>query len=462
MPISPTDLPEAFAQRMTASLGAAYDAFSQALQAPAPVSLRANPFKYFQPFEGAQPVPWCEGGYYLPERPAFYKDPAIFAGGYYVQEASSMFLHTAIKQCCDLGQPLAALDLCAAPGGKSTLIASLLSPDSLLVSNEIVGKRVLPLQDNLIRWGTANTVVTNNRPSDFAPLRQFFDLIVVDAPCSGEGMFRKDPKVAELWRERLPFSCAENQQQILTDVFECLRPDGVLLYSTCTFASVENEENIAWLADQGNIEPIRLTVPAEWGIVEVPISTGQGIFYGYRFYPHLTQGEGFFLCPMRRTSNGIQMGRSLPKRNGKLDWVPRKQQPTLQAWLDEPDRYAFFQESADLTALPESLTDWYLALRSTLRVRMAGIDLGRFKGQDLVPDHALSQTFHLAKDVANIALDYEQAVKYLHKQDPEIETAGLRDWVLVTYQGNALGWVKVLSNRVNNAYPSELRIRKEF
>ena len=259
-------LPPAFEQRIRRQLGSETEAFLQALNAPAPVSIRLNPGKTPIPADpgttgnGTRPVPWCPEGLYLPERPAFTLDPLLHGGAYYVQEASSMFLAHVLRQLLPAA-PVRMLDLCAAPGGKSTLAASLLPPGSLLVANEVIRSRAAILRENIIKWGQDNIVVTNNDPAGFAPLEGAFDLILVDAPCSGEGMFRKDPAAIAEWSEANARLCAERQRRILADIWQCLRPGGTLVYSTCTYNPDEDEAILEWLLSEWDAETIPLPCP---------------------------------------------------------------------------------------------------------------------------------------------------------------------------------------------------------
>src|SRR5690242_11654187 len=214
-----------------------------------------------------EPVPWCQYGYYLKERPSFTLDPQFHAGAYYVQEASSMFLEQALKNSADLSRPVKVLDLCAAPGGKSTLVDSIISPESLLVSNEVIKTRVNTLADNITRWGRANVVVTNNDPKDFARLRGFFDVMIIDAPCSGSGLFRKDPEAIREWSPENVIHCKLRQQRILTDALPALGKAGILIYSTCSYSTEENEAICDWIIDNFSMENITVPVKEDWGIV---------------------------------------------------------------------------------------------------------------------------------------------------------------------------------------------------
>ena len=238
-------------------------------------------------------IPWTQYGYYLKERPSFTFDPLFHAGCYYVQEASSMFLEQALKQTVDLTQPLKVLDLCAAPGGKSTHIQSLISKDSLLVSNEVIRSRANVLKDNIIKWGCQNVMVTNNDPKDFSRLEGYFDVIVVDAPCSGSGLFRKEPEAINEWSENNVALCGQRQQRIVADIWPALKENGILIYSTCSYSKEEDEDIVSWITANFELESEKLKVESEWGITETEISTD---IFSYRFWPDKVNGEGFFIA----------------------------------------------------------------------------------------------------------------------------------------------------------------------
>src|SRR5579859_2899526 len=248
----PFPLPTPFAGRMQKQLKLGWEKFLSAHHHPAPTSIRINSHKSNS--KNHERIPWTDFGYYLEQRPSFTLDPVFHGGAYYVQEASSMFLEQAVKQTVDLSQALQVLDLCAAPGGKSTHLLSLLNDQSLLVSNETIRSRATVLAENMQKWGHDNVVVTNNDPDDFRPLEGFFDLIVVDAPCSGEGLFRKDASAASEWSEEQVDLCALRQRRILNQVWPSLKANGILVYCTCTYNEKENEENLIWLVEEKKAE----------------------------------------------------------------------------------------------------------------------------------------------------------------------------------------------------------------
>src|SRR5687768_8055824 len=251
--------PQAFKKREQAHLGNQWDDFVNAHLQPSPISIRLNPHKLSS--ETLLPsIPWTQYGKYLNDRPSFTLDPTFHGGKYYVQEASSMFLEQAFNQTTETTAPLDILDLCAAPGGKSTHLLSLMNQDSLLVSNEVIQSRAAILSENIQKWGYCNVAVTNNDPKDFQRLAGFFDVVVVDAPCSGEGLFRKDPTASKEWSEDAVALCSKRQQRILNDVWPALKTGGVLIYSTCTYNEMENEENLKMLRERYEPESISLTV----------------------------------------------------------------------------------------------------------------------------------------------------------------------------------------------------------
>ena len=277
-----------------------YALFIKALAQPAPVSIRLNPFKKTDCFKDSEQVPWCSEGYYLPARPVFTTDPIFQAGGYYVQEASSMFIEQVINNLHAKNKDLSVLDLSAAPGGKSTHLLSLLSSDSLLVSNEVIRSRVNILEENLVKWGCSNYIVTNNDPADFTRLPDSFDIILVDAPCSGEGMFRKDKEAPLQWSPDNINVCVSRQERILSNILPSLKEGGFLIYSTCTWNEEENESNIRNLLLKENFSSLRIPLNPQWGIKESKTGINDNILYTYRFYPHKLKGEGFTISCIQK------------------------------------------------------------------------------------------------------------------------------------------------------------------
>ena len=263
-----------------------------------PVSLRLHPQKASRIVApGAQPVPWCHGGYYMAQRPNFTFDPLLHAGCYYVQEAASMFLDEVLRQHLP-DRPVAMLDMCAAPGGKSTLASSRLPEGSVLLANEPVRQRASILLENITKWGSADTYVTCNYPRDYRKARMCFDVILCDVPCSGEGMFRKDPQTIGEWSLQHVERLQQLQRDIVSDAWQCLADGGLLVYSTCTFNTRENEENVAWMLGHLDAEALHVETQAGWDITG---SLLEGFTAPvYRFIPGISRGEGLFMCVLRK------------------------------------------------------------------------------------------------------------------------------------------------------------------
>ncbi|SEA53661.1 16S rRNA C967 or C1407 C5-methylase, RsmB/RsmF family [Chitinophaga terrae (ex Kim and Jung 2007)] len=406
---------------------------------------------------GVSKVPWTSQGYYLPQRPSFTLDPYFHAGAYYVQEASSMFLEYAVKQTTDPGAGLKVLDLCAAPGGKSTLLQSLLPDNSLLVSNEVIKSRAALLADNLTKWGAANVVVSNNDPKDFAALQGYFDLVVVDAPCSGSGLFRRDPELISEWSLDHVALCSQRQQRILADILPALKASGVLIYSTCSFSAAEDEAILDWLADHFELENIPLPIPEEWNIIIT--ETSKRNLSGYRFYPDRLKGEGLFLACLRKKGGEKEFRE--PKQKNKTGTLTAKQLDLLSPWVNKPAGYEFFLHQDEVLGLAPAVAAALPALQQQLYIRKAGVKLGQLGAKELIPDHQLAMSTLAAEQVPVVELSKQAALQYLKKEDPGISLP-VKGWGLVAYEGMQLGWAKFLPNRINNYYPKELRILKDI
>jgi 16S rRNA C967 or C1407 C5-methylase (RsmB/RsmF family)/NOL1/NOP2/fmu family ribosome biogenesis protein len=415
-------------------------------QGDPPVSIRLNPAKGFS-CEGL-PVPWCATGHYLSTRPSFITDPAWHAGRYYVQEASSMFVEQAFLQHAPGATRV--LDACAAPGGKSTHLQALMGPGSLLVSNEVIRTRVGILSENLQRWGGSNTVVTSADPREFSGLNGFFDLVLVDAPCSGSGLFRREPEAIKEWSPEQVELCGARQQRILSDLSGTLMDGGLLIYSTCAYSPREDEKMVDWLVDAQGFEALPLVLHPSWGVVE----SGK---YGYRFYPHRLEGEGLFLACLRKRG-GVSTAYRGSFRAG-VGLLGKKDKELVSPWVASPDAYTYLLTGETVRALPSALATDIAHVSSVLPVREAGVAVGQLMRKELVPDPALALSSLLSPGVARVALDDAQALAYLRKDELRLEGAP-RGWALVTHDGSGIGWVKVLEGRVNNYYPKQWRVLK--
>jgi len=412
-------------------------------------SIRINPAKQSPINLPNSKIPWTDVGYYLNSRPSFTFDPLFHAGTYYVQEASSMFLEQALKQTVDLTKSIKVLDLCAAPGGKSTHIQSLISKDSLLVSNEVIRSRANVLKDNIIKWGCENVMVTNNDPKDFSKLENYFDVIVVDAPCSGSGLFRRDPEAINEWSENNVQLCTQRQQRILSDVWPALKENGILIYSTCSYSNEEDEEIIQWLIENLSIDHCPLSIDKSWGIVE---SAG-----GYRFWPDKVKGEGFFLACFKK-KDGEEEGSFRYKK--KPQPLTNKEMKMVERWMKK-DNLHFIKHINTVYAWPEQQVKDFSFLLEQLRVIYSGTLSGELMRDKLVPDHALAMSNLVIDTIHQTELNYDQSIQYLQRKDLKIEVKN-KGWQLITYQQHPLGWINALPNRINNYYPRELRILKDI
>ena len=406
-------LPEDFIRETKQLMGAErFSRYMEAFDEEAPVSIRLNPqtlgngsslfdnnsapmsqTKKNRP-QMFEQVPWCKEGYYLEGRPQFTFDPLFHAGCYYVQEAASMFIVHVLRQY--VHETVEGLDMCAAPGGKSTAMLSVLPEGSTLVSNEPIPTRAQILLENITKWGAKNCIVTNNYPRDFKKAKAKFDLILCDVPCSGEGMFRKDPATIGEWSLQNVEKCWRLQREIVADAWECLNPGGILIYSTCTFNIKENEENVRWIIDTYEAEPIDIPTEPSWGITgsllegfDVPV---------YRFIPGITRSEGLFVCVLRKSG----------------EWKVESGKRILKNKLSSPLKELSAAEQFSFLFPPSS--------------------------------------FH-------IDLSYAEALKYLRGEALVLPPDTPRGLITVTYKGVSLGPVKNIGNRANNLYPKPWRIK---
>lgn len=454
------NLPIPFEDTMRRLLGEGYEAFREALLGDPAVSIRLNRSKVTADV-ACEPVPWATDAYYLKERPAFTFDPLFHCGGYYVQEASSMFVEQAVRQ--HLGEARVALDLCAAPGGKSTLLRSLLPDDAVLVSNEVMRPRAQVLAENVTKWGHPRCIVTSNYPADFTPLGPLFDLILVDAPCSGEGMFRKDEVAVAEWSPENVAVCWQRQREILTDIWPTLRPGGLLVYSTCTFNTEEDEENVRWMVDELGVELLPVDVDPAWGITP---SLVPDVPHAYRFLPGRTRGEGFFLAVVRKKADdNVDVNVNLHQKKRAASLAASKKRDAMKSsaassWLAASDSYIYKEENNGIVAIPTDMEPLCSLLATRLRLLKAGIALAEVKGRDVVPTHELAMSTALNPDAFPACeLSYTDALHYLRREAIVLPSDMPRGFVLVTWRGLPLGFVKNIGNRANNLYPQEWRIR---
>jgi len=444
------ELPIPLIDRLTKLDGFDTPAFLQAHDCEPPVSVRFNPHKplisFTHGFDGR--VPWSSRGFYLPHRPKFTLDPALHAGAYYVQEASSMFVEHAIGSLLGDAKGLMALDLCAAPGGKATLLASM-PQFGMVLANEVVRARSGILCENAVKWGDPKVMVSNNDPAAFSSLGPCFDVMLVDAPCSGSGMFRKDPDALKEWSLHHVQLCSQRQKRILADALPSLRPGGLLVYSTCSYSPEEDEDVLEWIMQHEDYRPLSLDPDPQWGIQMTRSISGA---LGYRFFPDKVRGEGFFLACFSKGA--------LDMPGDALEAKPRSSSShdkRLNGWVDAAADYRVREKSGNLFLLPSGLEYRVMELDKQLNLRKSGVKAGTLIRDELVPDHELALSRYLSGDSPFIELDLPNALKYLRKQEILPQVPG-RGWFVVRHQGLALGLVKHLGNRVNNYYPASWRI----
>ena len=399
-----------------------YNIFFKGLQQSSSVSIRLNPFKTSETIQIANsfepiPIAWCKEGFYLNVRPNFTFDPLFHAGAYYVQEASSMFLSHVLRHL--VRKPVALLDLCAAPGGKTTCARTAIKEGSIVFSNEPINKRAQILAENVQKFGHSDVVVTNNYPRDYKKSKLEFDVIVADVPCSGEGMFRKDPQAILEWSEQNVTNCWQLQRSIIADIWGNLKPGGLLIYSTCTFNAHENEENVAWILNEYDAQLLEVPTEKTWNITGSLINNPLGEdkpFPVYRFIPGFTQGEGLFMAIIKKggTSTNVEpnVGKLVAEANKKL------------------------------------------------KIMAHGVKQGIIKGKKIIPDHSLALAINGDRSsYPNVEIDYETAIKYLRHEAIMLSAVVPKGIVTLTYRGHAIGFANNLGNRANNLYPQEWRIK---
>ena len=399
-----------------------YNIFLKGLQQSSSVSIRLNPFKTSETTQIANryepiPIAWCKEGFYLNVRPNFTFDPLFHAGAYYVQEASSMFLSHVLRHL--VKKTVALLDLCAAPGGKTTCARTAISDGSIVFSNEPINKRAQILAENVQKFGHSDVVVTNNYPRDYKKSKLEFDVIVADVPCSGEGMFRKDPQAIAEWSEQNVENCWKLQRSIIADIWDNLKPGGLLIYSTCTFNAHENEENVAWILNEYDAQLLEVPTEKTWNITGSLINNPLGEdkpFPVYRFIPGFTQGEGLFMAIIKKggTSTNLELNaeKLVAEANKKL------------------------------------------------KIMAHGVKQGIIKGKKIIPDHSLALAINGDRSsYPNVEIDYETAIKYLRHEAIMLSAVAPKGIVTLTYRGHAIGFANNLGNRANNLYPQEWRIK---
>lgn len=460
-------LPEQFSSYTSKLFGEKlWQTFVEAFNQEPPVSMRLNPNKQrFSPasdeggeydvladIEAAEPVAWCDNAFYLKSRPKFTFDPLFHAGVYYVQEASSMFLCHVLKQA--MGEmnkeSYQVLDLCAAPGGKSTLIRSVLPEGSLLFSNEPIRNRANILAENMQKFGHEDVIVTNNYAKNYRKAKLSFDIVVADVPCSGEGMFRKDADSIGEWSENNVRQCSTLQRSIIDDIWPCLRNGGYLVYSTCTYNAHEDEENVKYIIDELGGELVKVSTDDAWQTIEFEPNM-------YHFIPGKAKGEGFFLALIRKVTGATENSYRQNKKHSRLKL---KTVTGVTNFIYGQNFFDISQEGENIVAIPQSWADIYNKVKGELNVLHAGIRLATVKGKNIIPDQSLALSRKLNREnFTEFKLTFTQAIQYLRTEAITLPSEVSKEIVLLTYCNTPIGFCKNLGNRANNLYPQQWRIK---
>jgi 16S rRNA C967 or C1407 C5-methylase (RsmB/RsmF family)/NOL1/NOP2/fmu family ribosome biogenesis protein len=422
----------------------------EALNTISPVSIRINPEKWQGEPANAEFVPWSQYGYYLNSRPSFTSDPLFHSGCYYPQEASGMFLEQAFNQIITKSGDIRVLDLCSAPGGKSTHLSTLIGARGFLVANEVIKPRAGILAEIITKWGTGNTIVTNNDPSSFTRLTGYFDLILIDAPCSGEGMF-SDLSIRAEWSPDNAALCSERQRRIVMDAWPSLKENGILIYSTCTFNPAENEENIKWLSEKTGASSVALDITGFDGIQEI---SNKGIT-GYGFYPGKIKGEGLFMAVVRK--GGLTPG-TLKHSPKKYNNQVTNSDIRTAGKLISTSLVNLYRHDDILYELALPVEDYHF-LKNYLRIIKGGTALYKSRKDDFSPLHELA-LFSKIKNNAfpSVELDFSQSISFLKKGNLILKEAA-KGWILLSYKGVNLGFARNIGSRINNYFPVDWRIR---
>lgn len=454
-------LPEQFLT-MLADLG--LDELKTALAEGEPcTSVRLNTGKNVTdediPFKGSR-IPWCNAGLYLDQRPRFTFDPALHQGCYYVQEASSMFHGYIVgKLFGNAGSPVRVLDSCAAPGGKTTGVIDSLPYGSLIVANEYVPSRAAVLRENLIKWSYPSCVVTRGDTAAFRRLKDNFDLIIADVPCSGEGMMRKDAEAISQWSTGLIRECAERQWEIVNNLWPSLKPGGIMIYSTCTFNRSEDEEMVERIISEFGAESVDIEVDPEWGIAG-GIDTDASC---YRFMPHRLRGEGLFVAILRKP--GENRGERQQSKNKTKSAKATPQLTSAKSWLTDEasSEMEIYADDDRINAFPRLHADTLRKIKKELDVIHEGVLIGNVKGRDLIPSQSLALSPCLRKDAfPTVEIDGRTAISYLSGDAITLPDGTPRGFVLLTNRQRPLGFVKNIGNRSNNLYPAPWRIKSKI
>lgn len=451
------DLPQDFISQLHGYNSPFLDGLAGALCETSPeVSVRCNILKGINPPRDKERVPWCDNGFYLDSRRQFTFDPAMHQGLYYVQDASSMIISHIVNRLVQNSgtAPVRYLDACAAPGGKTTAAIDTLPAGSLIVANEYNPARASVLKENVIKWGCPSSVISRGDTARFRRLPDFFDIVAADVPCSGEGMFRKDPDAVAQWTPALVKECAARQREIICNLWETLRPGGLLIYSTCTFNRDENEEMVQYICDSLGAATVDMDFPHSWNIAP-GIGTAH---HCYRFMPHRLKGEGLFVAVIRKTAGQPADYRRKKPKDTPVAKVPQQFASVARQWLLDADSYSLVLSGDSIIAIPRLHRREFDTLSSCLDVIAKGVTVASVKGKDLIPAQSLLLSTAFNRDAFPAhEVDYTTAIAYLRREAVTLTDAP-RGYVVVTCNSHPLGFVKNLGNRANNLYPQEWRI----
>ena len=450
-------LPKEFVEELESYGAECLSGLAEALMSTEPeISVRVNEAKGAKVPEDAEKVAWCRTGFYLSERPQFTFDPALHQGLYYVQDASSMAISQAIGHIVEAegNQAMKYLDACAAPGGKTTAAIAALPEGSVVVANEYDYRRAAILAENLAKWGAPAVIVSRGDTSRFTNLRNCFDIIAADVPCSGEGMMRKDDEAVAQWSPALVAECAARQREIVSNLWDALKPGGWMIYSTCTFNRHENEEMVDYICDELGGETVDIGLRNIGGVAPAVNSERQC----YRFVPGRVRGEGLFMSVIRK--NGERTANEPKIAKKPLTIIGKAPGEALKAkeWLQGDFEFAAVGEN--IVAIPKDNAKWMRAVATWLDVVSIGVNVATVKGRDIIPSHELALSTALDRcKFQSVDLDYPTAILYLRHEAISVDAP--RGFVLLTYGDSPLGFVKNLGNRANNLYPSAWRIMSQ-
>ncbi len=444
------NLPEPFCKQMHELLGNSYSDFMDSLQTPSPVSIRLNPKKRMNDFtlQQEQQIPWCKDGYYLSERPVFTLDPYFHAGHYYVQEPASMFLEFTLDYLKP-NKSSRVLDLCSAPGGKATILHSYFSDTSIIHCHEYNSQRAQILSQNIHRWGCSNSFISQGPVEHLQHIPFQYDLILIDAPCSGEGMFRKEPDALIQWNSKKIKACTVIQQNLLQIADKLCAPGGYIIYSTCTYNRDENENQLIKFVQNQSYT----SIPIQNSYAQESICNK---VYAYRFFPHLLKTEGLCLSVIQK-----QSGQTIepPTLFHTTLFKKQIQNDLLVKWIQNPTNFQLYRKHEMYIAIPAKSESWFLQHQAAIRSINAGISIGHFKGPDFYPEHSLALNNDINQSIETYSLNKIEAQNFLRSTFAPTPSSHSTKWVLATYQSAHLGWLKLTGNGFKNYLPKPLRIK---